>query len=75
MKSDHAYVLLEEMNGKFDFIVEVVQEMRLNMVTKHEFQEHIQQSRREHEIFKAVAKDISRMVANQEKRITVLEKA
>jgi hypothetical protein len=75
MKSDHVYALLEEMNGKFDFIVEVVQEMRLNMVWKAEFDEFRREMRQEHEIFRAVAKDISKMVAKHEKRITVLEKA
>lgn len=75
MSDNYTNVLLEEMNGKFDAVLEIVVDMRnkmqLDMVTKDEFNE----VKTDIQIIKAAITDTNHQVQNHERRITKLETA
>ncbi len=69
MNDDHTGVILEDMNSKFDLVVELVQDMSQKMATKNDLVE----IKEDVKIIKAAVTDLSNQVARHETRITSLE--
>lgn len=72
MKSNNAEVLLEELNGKFDFMIEAMGQMQ-GQINRLPEREEFDDLKADVKIIKAAATINTRDIANHEKRITKLE--
>ena len=74
MKKNYTDVLLEDMNHKFDLLLEIVGQMRDEMKTLAK-QTDLEEVKQDVKVVKAAVTDLSRQVHGHEKRFTKLKTA
>lgn len=74
MSNNHTDVILEDMNSKFDLVVELVTEMRKD-ITGMATKDDIAELKADIKVIKAAVTDTSHQVQDHEQRITTLETA
>lgn len=74
-KDDYTKVLMEDINGKFDLIMEMVTPMRKELAEIRVIVDDIPEMKNDIEVIKKVVKETNVQVHDHEQRIAKLEKA
>ncbi len=73
--TDHTAVILEDINGKFDQLIEVVAAMQTNLNKIPKIETELTEVREDVKVIKSVVTDHSSRIKDHELRLTKLEAA